>query len=66
MCGGVAIAIGVAIVLGWALDAGVLTSIVPSLPAATFNSALMFVAAGIALAASRRPSTSTCCAARRS
>ena len=43
VCGGVAIAIGVAIVLGWALDAGVLTSIVPSLPAATFNTGLMFV-----------------------
>jgi diguanylate cyclase (GGDEF)-like protein/PAS domain S-box-containing protein len=63
VCGGVAIAIGVAIVLGWALDAGVLTSIVPSLPAATFNSALMFVAAGIALAASRRPALGFGCAA---
>ncbi len=49
--------------VGWALDAGLLTSIVPSLPAATFNTGLMFVASGIALAASRRRAIGFGCAA---
>ena len=49
--------------IGWALEAGLLTSIVPSLPAATFNTGLMFVASGIALAASRRRAIGFGCAA---
>jgi diguanylate cyclase (GGDEF)-like protein/PAS domain S-box-containing protein len=56
-CGIFAIALGVVILAGWALGAGVLTRIAPSWPAAAVNTGLMFVACGVALVASPRRRT---------
>ncbi len=49
LCGAVAIALGLAILIGWATGLEQLTRIAPALPAATPNSAIMFVACGLAL-----------------
>ena len=53
-CGGFAILLGLLILIGWATDAGVLIRLAPSLPAAMPNTALMFVACGVALTVEAR------------
>ncbi|MGA9763047.1 MAG: hypothetical protein WBQ14_11575 [Gaiellaceae bacterium] len=47
--------LGLAVLLGWALDLSVLKRIWPSLPATKPNAAVMFVVAGIGLAVIARP-----------
>jgi diguanylate cyclase (GGDEF)-like protein/PAS domain S-box-containing protein len=64
-CGVFAISLGGVILLGWLVGADLLIRLAPSLPAAMPNSALMFVACGVALLlqSSGRPLPATACAA---
>jgi diguanylate cyclase (GGDEF)-like protein/PAS domain S-box-containing protein len=55
-CGAFAIALGVTILAGWLADLSLLTRVHASLPAGMPNSALMFVACGVALIAQARRS----------
>lgn len=48
-CGATAVLLGAAVLLGWAVDAGVLKSMTPAWPEMVPNTAVMFIASGTAL-----------------